>query len=59
MCKNAYVKISERTGKECIFCHLKDGEEKEIQQWCHAIRFCKEKDKFVENNMKQNCKNFK
>lgn len=58
MCKNAYEQISERTGKKMIFCKLM-GNDGLLSQLCISQRFCKEKDKYVENTPKKNCKNYR
>ena len=41
MCTNAYKQISERTGKEMIFCKLL-GNEGLLSQICICQRFCQE-----------------
>ena len=55
MCKNAYEKKSERTKKKMIFCKLK-GNDATLSQLCISQRFCSEKDKYIPNNQKGNCK---
>ena len=58
MCTNAYKQISERTGKEMIFCKLL-GNEGLLSQICKCQRFCQEKDKYVESDHpKKICKNY-
>lgn len=58
MCKNSYEQISERTGKKMIFCKLM-GTDGALSQLCISQRFCKEKDKYVENTPKKTCKNYR
>lgn len=58
MCKNAYKKISKDTGKEMIFCKLM-GNQGLLSQLCISQRFCKTKNKYVENNPKKYCKNYR
>lgn len=58
MCKNSYEQISERTGKKMIFCKLM-GNDGLLSQLCVSQRFCKEKDRYVENNPMKNCKNYR
>lgn len=58
MCKNAYEKLSERTGKIMIFCSLL-GNDASLSQICISQRFCKDKDRYIENNQKENCKHYK
>lgn len=58
MCKNAYEQISDRTNKLMIFCKLK-GNDGTLDQLCISQRFCIDKNRYIENNPKGNCKNYK
>ena len=55
MCKNAYEKIFDRTGKVMIFCNLQ-GNEGTLSQLCISQKYCKDKDRYVEIDQKRDCK---
>lgn len=57
MCKNAYEKMSERTGKIMIYCKLQKGDDD--FKLCVSQRFCKDKDKYIPNDQKGFCKLYK
>ena len=57
MCKNAYEKISQKTGKMMIFCQL-IGPDAALSQLCVSQKFCQDKDRYVEINQKRDCKYF-
>lgn len=54
MCKNAYEKLSERTGKTMIYCKLRTNDS--TFQLCISQRFCRDKDKYVPHEQKNFCK---
>lgn len=58
MCKNSYEQLSEQTGKRMIFCSFM-GNDGLLCQLCISQRFCKDKDKYIAINQKENCKNYK
>lgn len=61
MCKNCYEKFVERSGKKMLFCKLLDEDKNlknEMIKLCICQRFCKDKNKYIPNNQKQNCKNY-
>lgn len=57
MCKNAYEQISARTGKLMVFCK-RLGNDALLSQLCISQRFCKDKDRYIENNSQKYCKYF-
>lgn len=58
MCKDAYEQVSKRTGKIMIFCK-RMGNDTSLSNICTGQKFCKDKDRYVEINQKQNCKYYK
>lgn len=57
MCKNAYEQLSTRTEKTMIFCK-RMGTDGTLNQLCISQKFCKEKNRYVENDQKRDCKYF-
>ena len=57
MCKNAYEQLSSHTRKVMIFCKLR-GTDGTLSQLCISQRYCPEKDKYIENNQKNDCKKY-
>jgi len=55
MCKNAYERVSDKTGKMMIFCK-KMGNDASLSQLCISQKFCQDKDRYVEINQKRDCK---
>lgn len=58
MCKNAYKKISSKTGKSMIFCKL-FGNEGALSQLCISQKYCPKEGQYVEKEQERNCKNYK
>jgi len=59
MCNNCYEKFVNRSGKIMLFCKLrdKDSEAKtEMKELCICQRFCSDKDKYIPNHQKEECK---
>lgn len=54
MCKNAYEKVSERTGKSMIYCKIKSKDN--TFNLCISQRFCKDKDKYIPHEQEKFCK---
>ena len=54
MCKNAFEKSSERTGKVMIYCKLRNEDGK--YKICVSQRFCKDKDRYIPHDQKNFCK---
>ncbi len=57
MCKHAYERISDRTGKVMIFCRLR-GNDAALSQLCVSQKYCKDKGRYIEINQKRDCKYF-
>lgn len=57
MCKNAYEQLSERTNIIMIFCKLL-GNDGFLEQLCISQRFCPDKNRYIENEQKKNCKKY-
>lgn len=59
MCKYQYYKTLSRSGREMLFCKLKDDSYADMEQLCLGQYFCTKEDKYLPRNQKQNCKNYK
>lgn len=59
MCKNAYEKYIERSGKKMILCSLCDMDKTDdINKLCICQRFCSDKDKYIPYHQKEGCKKY-
>lgn len=58
MCKDAYERLSDKTGKIMIFCKRK-GDDASLSQLCISQRFCQDKGRYIEINQKRDCKYYK
>ena len=55
MCNNSYIKVSNTTKINMIYCKLLNNEKEDMEQICKFQRYCTKEVKYIFNH-EENCK---